>query len=58
MQTRSLKIESTGDYFRKRISPIIRLKGKWLAAAGFPPGGRIQLTHLANGVIQISASTN
>lgn len=40
---RSLKIEETGDFFAKRIKPLIRLRGKWLQAAGFVPGKRVDV---------------
>lgn len=41
--SRSLKIERTGDFFRKKIIPRIRLNGKWLEAAGFKPGHRVEI---------------
>ena len=41
MKVRSLKIENRGDFFRKKTHPSIRLKGHWLAALGFLPGGRV-----------------
>ncbi len=31
---RRIKIEERGDYFRKQTIPTVRLKGKWLQAAG------------------------
>lgn len=42
-QVRSLAIEATGDFFRKRIAPKIRLSGQWLERAGFRPGHRVQV---------------
>jgi hypothetical protein len=41
--SRSLKIERTGDFYRKKIIPRIRLNGKWLEAAGFKPGHRVEI---------------
>ena len=41
MNTRSLQIESCGDYWRRDIKPKIRLTGKWLEKAGFKPGHRV-----------------
>jgi len=41
---RTLKIEATGDFWRRRIKPKIRLGGDWLHAAGFPPGQRVRVT--------------
>lgn len=52
-KTRSLKIEETGDFARAQIIPGIRLRGQWLAAAGFPPGARVRVTVLASGLIQL-----
>lgn len=43
-QQRTLKIEATGDFWRRRIKPKIRLGGDWLHAAGFQPGQRVRVT--------------
>jgi len=43
MKTRTLKIESTGDFFKGRVSPKIRLVGQWLERAGFKPGCRVEV---------------
>lgn len=43
-RTRMLRIEATGDFFRKKITPRIRLNGKWLERAGFKPGNRVAIT--------------
>jgi len=40
---RSLKIEATGDYFKRKIIPKIRLTGHWLEHAGFKPGHRVEV---------------
>ncbi len=50
---RTLKIEERGDYFRKRTIPTVRLKGKWLQAAGFPPGKHLTLQVISQGVIEL-----
>jgi hypothetical protein len=42
-QARSLAIEATGDFFLKKVTPKIRLSGKWLERAGFRPGHRVQI---------------
>ncbi len=34
---RRLKIQPVGDAYKNRIYPQLRIKGKWLAAAGFAP---------------------
>lgn len=43
-QARSLAIEATGDFFRNKVTPKIRLSGQWLERAGFRPGHRVQVT--------------
>lgn len=43
LQARSLAIEATGDFFRNKITPKIRLSGQWLEKAGFRPGHRVQV---------------
>jgi hypothetical protein len=42
-QVRSLKIESAGDFFFRKITPRIRLAGRWLEQAGFKPGHRVEV---------------
>ena len=42
-QARSLAIEASGDFFRRKVTPKIRLSGKWLELAGFRPGHRVQV---------------
>ncbi len=44
IKQRTLKIEATGDFWRRRIKPKIRLGGDWLHAAGFQPGQRVRVT--------------
>ena len=41
--SRSLKIEASGDYFYRKITPKIRLSGRWLERAGFKPGHRVEI---------------
>lgn len=53
---RTLKIEEQIQpcgYHRQRRVPMLRLKGKWMAAAGFNPGQSIELTAISPGVIEI-----
>lgn len=40
---RVLKIEATGDFWRGKVAPKIRISGKWLERAGFKPGHRVQV---------------
>ncbi len=43
MNTRNLKIEATGDFAARKITPKIRLAGRWLERAGFKPGHRVEV---------------
>jgi hypothetical protein len=43
MNTRTLKIETTGDFWRGKVTPKIRLSGRWLEQAGFKPGHRVEV---------------
>ena len=42
-QVRSLAIEATGDFFYRKMTPKIRLAGRWLEQAGFKPGHRVEV---------------
>ena len=53
MNQRTLKIEAEGDYWKKKVSPKIRLRGQWLERAGFKPGSHISVTRVANGVMEL-----
>ena len=53
---RSLRIEADGDWWKRRIRPKIRIMGKWLERAGFKPGGRVSLTFVAPGVIELRST--
>lgn len=55
MNTRSLKIEDVGDFFRRKTHPKIRLEGKWLANLGFPAGGRVLVVPTAPGELTLRA---
>ena len=52
-RTRTLKIEERGDYSCDKTFPMVRIRGKWLQAAGFPPGERLTLTLISPGVIEM-----
>jgi hypothetical protein len=43
MSARTLRIETSGDFWRGKIKPKIRLTGDWLARAGFKPGHRVEV---------------
>ena len=50
---RTLQIEAEGDRWKGISIPKIRLMGRWLEQAGFPPGHRVQVTCVAPGVIEL-----
>jgi hypothetical protein len=52
--TRSLAIEELGTSFEveKRV-PLVRLKGRWLKAAGFLAGRRVSVRCLSPGVMEL-----
>jgi hypothetical protein len=54
--SRKLKVESTGDFFYRKTKPAIRLKGKWLAAAGFAPDSYVTITLREPGVLEIRSA--
>jgi hypothetical protein len=51
MNSRSLKIEIAGDFFRRKTHPKIRLEGQWLAKLGFPAGSRVAVVPMVEGEI-------
>jgi hypothetical protein len=53
MNTRNLKIEATGDFWRGKVSPKIRLSGQWLERAGFKPGNRVEIQTSGDGVLTL-----
>ncbi len=55
---RSLKIEAGGDAWKGKITPKIRLMGRWLERAGFKPDSRVSVRCIAPGVIELRADEN
>jgi hypothetical protein len=53
---RTLQIESDGDAWKGRLKPKIRLTGRWLERAGFPPGERVQVACVAPGIIELRST--
>jgi hypothetical protein len=53
MNTRTLKIESTGDFFNGTVSPKIRLSGRWLERVGFKPGHRVEIQIVQPGTMTL-----
>jgi hypothetical protein len=54
--TRTLKIESTGDFWKGHMKPKIRLMGRWLEQAGFRPGKQVHVTCVSQGIIELRSS--
>jgi hypothetical protein len=59
-KARILRIEEYGDLWKDRIQEgrvkaKIRLAGKWLARAGFAPGGHVTVACIAPGVMELRA---
>jgi hypothetical protein len=50
---RTIKIEACGDFWKGSIKPKIRLTGRWLERAGFPPGQRVEVTCVSPGMIEL-----
>lgn len=53
---RKLKIENLGDPWRHKNCSGIRLKGQWLAQAGFHPGQHVAVTFISPGMMQLSSN--
>ena len=53
LQRRTLKIETVGDFARRKVKPLIRLTGRWLEKAGFKPGHRVQVSHSKSGELML-----
>jgi hypothetical protein len=51
---RKIKIETTYPDGGSKPKPMIRLKGKWLEAAGFPRGFNVEVTVIAPGCLQLA----
>ena len=55
MNTRNLKVEKSGDFFYRKVKPVLRLKGNWLERAGFAPDSRARVVIRKTGVLEIHA---
>ena len=53
---RRLKIEEHGDQWKGRLRPKIRLIGRWLERAGFPPGSHVQVICVKPGILELRAT--
>ena len=46
-----LKVQDSGDHYRKQVRPQIRLEGAWLLKAGLVPEDRIEVTNPRPGML-------
>ena len=53
MNTRTLQIEATGDFWTGKLKPKIRLTGQWLERAGFKPGSRVKVESDEPGILTL-----
>ena len=53
--SRTLKVQNIGDYFRKEVTPQIRLQGKWFLAAGLKPETHVRITNPRPGVLVVKS---
>jgi hypothetical protein len=53
MNTRKLKVAPTGDFWRGKAVPQLRLQGKWLEKAGITPETHVEVENPAPGVLVI-----
>lgn len=53
MNTRTIKVEEDGHQLKRKLKPKIRLRGYWLARAGFRPGSHVSVKLIAQGLIEL-----
>ena len=53
MIPRKLKVAPTGDFWRGKVVPQLRLQGKWLEKAGIAPETHVEIENPAPGVLVI-----
>jgi hypothetical protein len=53
MIPRKLKVVPTGDFWRGKVVPQIRLQGKWLEKAGIAPETHVEVENPEAGVLII-----
>ncbi len=54
MSARTLKIETTGDFYRRKVTPKLRLTGQWLERAGFKPGHHVRVSLTEPGLLTLA----
>ena len=55
--SRTLKVQDSGDPYRKEVKPQIRLEGKWLLKAGVVPEDRIEVLNPSPGILVLRKLT-
>ena len=55
-KVRQLKIEETGDPWKGKVRPKIRLQGCWLEQAGFRQGNYVHVKCVAVGIMELHSS--
>ena len=50
---RRLHAYPTGDFWMGKVTPLIRLQGQWLRAAGFAPGDEILVEVVGDGQLTV-----
>ena len=53
-KARLIKVTETGDFWRKRTKPMIRLQGRWMVDAGIKPNRYVQVSNPQPGVLLLS----
>ena len=53
MTPRKLKVVPTGDFWKGKAVPQIRLQGKWLEKAGIKPEAHVEVENPQSGVLII-----
>jgi len=53
MKRRNLKIEAARDFWLGKVSPKIRLSGRWLEQAGFKSGHRVTVEMTEAGTLTL-----
>ena len=46
-----LKVEDSGDRYRKQVKHLIRLQGKWLLRTGISPEDRVEIVNPRPGIL-------
>ena len=46
-----LKVQDSGDHYRKQVKPQIRLEGQWLLKAGIAPEDKVEVTNPHPGML-------